>query len=33
MEAELNSPMVRLEPGEEFNFDTSWFPTRARREI
>ncbi len=29
MEAELNSPMVRLEPGEEFNFDTSWFPTRA----
>jgi hypothetical protein len=29
MEAELNSPMVRLEPGEGFNFDTSWFPTRA----
>ncbi len=29
MEAELNSPMVRLEPGEEFNFDTQWFPTRA----
>jgi hypothetical protein len=29
MEAELNSPMVRLEPGEAFNFDTSWFPTRA----
>lgn len=29
MEAELNSPMVRLEPGEEFNFDTAWFPTRA----
>jgi hypothetical protein len=29
MEAELNSPMVRLEPGEEFNFDTTWFPTRA----
>jgi hypothetical protein len=29
MEAELNSPMVRLEPGETFNFDTSWFPTRA----
>ena len=29
MEAELNSPMVRLEPGEAFNFDTQWFPTRA----
>jgi hypothetical protein len=29
MEAELNSPMVRLEPGEEFNFDTQWYPTRA----
>ena len=29
MEAELNSPMVRLEPGEQFNFDTAWFPTRA----
>jgi hypothetical protein len=29
MEAELNSPMVRLEPGEEFDFDTQWYPTRA----
>jgi hypothetical protein len=29
MEAEVNSPMERLEPGEEFNFDTAWFPTRA----
>jgi len=29
MEAELNSPMVRLEPGESYNFDTDWFPTRA----
>jgi hypothetical protein len=29
MEAELNSPMVRLNPGEEFNFDTQWYPTRA----
>ena len=29
MEAELNSPMVRLDPGEEFKFDTAWFPTRA----
>jgi hypothetical protein len=29
MEAELNSPMVKLEPGETFNFDTEWRPTRA----
>ena len=29
MEAELNSPMVRLDPGESYNFDTEWFPTRA----
>lgn len=29
MEAELNSPMVRLQPGESFNFDTEWNPTRA----
>jgi hypothetical protein len=21
--------MVRLDPGEEFNFDTQWYPTRA----
>jgi len=29
MEAELNSPMVRLDPGESYNFDTDWLPTRA----
>ncbi|MGA2366153.1 MAG: hypothetical protein ABSG12_11770 [Steroidobacteraceae bacterium] len=29
MEAELNSPVVRLEPGEEYRFDTRWYPTRA----
>jgi hypothetical protein len=29
MEAELNSPMVRLDPGEEYSFDTQWYPTRA----
>ena len=33
MEAELNSPMVRLEPGESYNFDTQWFPTRADRDF
>jgi len=29
MEAELNSPMVRLYPGESQSFDTEWFPTRG----
>jgi len=29
MEAELNSPMVRLYPGESHSFDTEWFPTRG----
>jgi hypothetical protein len=29
MEAELNSPLVRLDPGESYSFDTEWFPTRA----
>src|SRR5207248_1968319 len=28
MEAELNSPMVRLDPGETYAMDTQWFPTR-----
>jgi len=29
MEAELNSPLVRLDPGETYPFDTDWFPTRC----
>jgi hypothetical protein len=29
MEAELNSPMVRLDPGQSYHFDTEWFPTRG----
>jgi hypothetical protein len=29
MEAELNSPLVRLFPGESHSFDTEWFPTRG----
>jgi len=29
MEAELNSPMVKLAPGESYTFKTKWFPTRA----
>lgn len=31
MEAELNSPLVRLDPGESQSFDTEWFPTRGNR--
>jgi hypothetical protein len=29
LEAELNSPMCRLRPGETCTMDTEWFPTRA----
>jgi hypothetical protein len=29
MEAELNSPMVKLAPGESYTFKTRWFPTRV----
>ena len=29
LEAELNSPLCRLSPGESCTFDTEWFPTRA----
>lgn len=29
MEAELNSPMVSLRPGESYAFETLWFPTRT----
>jgi hypothetical protein len=28
MEAELNSPMAVLGPGESYTFDTNWFPSR-----
>lgn len=28
MEAEINSPMIELQPGETYAMDTSWFPTR-----
>ena len=30
MEAELNSPLVRLQPGETYAMDTKWFPTRIQ---
>jgi hypothetical protein len=29
MEAEINSPMIELQPGESYAMDTSWWPTRA----
>jgi hypothetical protein len=28
MEAEVNSPMVELAPGESYALDTTWYPTR-----
>ncbi len=33
MEAEVNSPMVRLQPGETYALDTHWFPTRMGNEF
>jgi hypothetical protein len=33
MEAEINSPICHLRPGEACQLDTDWFPTRADREF
>lgn len=33
LEAEINSPMCRLRPGESCDFETEWFPTRAGAEF
>src|SRR5581483_1958781 len=33
LEAEINSPLCRLRPGESCNFDTEWFPTRVGSEF
>jgi hypothetical protein len=33
MEAEVNSPVVRLDPGETYAFDTQWFPARMGNEF
>ncbi len=33
LEAELNSPMCRLRPGESCTFETEWFPTRSGAEF
>jgi hypothetical protein len=33
LEAEINSPMCRLRPGESCEFDTEWLPTRGGSEF
>ncbi len=33
MEAEMNSPMAVLAPGETYAFDTTWYPTRLGRDL
>src|SRR5207302_279181 len=33
MEAEINSPMILLAPGESYAMDTQWFPTRAGKDL
>jgi hypothetical protein len=33
MEAELNSPMAQLGPGETYTFDTHWFPCRMGTDL
>jgi len=33
LEAEINSPMCRLRPGESCSLDTEWFPARAGSEF
>jgi hypothetical protein len=33
MEAELNSPIAKLEPGESYWMDTNWFPVRMGKEL
>jgi len=33
LEAEINSPLARLRPGETRDLDTEWFPTRAGGEF
>jgi hypothetical protein len=33
LEAEINSPLCRLRPGESCNLETEWFPTRVESEV
>src|ERR1035437_1203278 len=33
MEAEVNSPMIRLKPDASYGMETRWFPVRADKEL
>lgn len=33
MEAEINSPLAKLAPGESYAMDTNWFPARIEKEF
>ena len=33
MEAEINSPMINLNPGASYAMDTQWFPARGDKEL
>jgi hypothetical protein len=33
VEAEINSPMVQLKPGESYAMDTTWYPTHAGQDF
>jgi hypothetical protein len=33
MEAEINSPIVGLQPGDSYSMDTRWFPARAGSDL
>ncbi|MBV8050439.1 MAG: hypothetical protein JOZ80_04585 [Acidobacteriaceae bacterium] len=33
MEAEINSPMIGLQPGSSYAMDTEWFPVRASKKL
>jgi len=33
MEAEINSPMIELQPGDIYAMDTNWWPTRADHQM
>jgi hypothetical protein len=33
MEAEINSPLVTLDPGETYSFQTTWFPLRTDADV
>jgi hypothetical protein len=33
LEAEINSPMIKLDPGASYALDTNWFPARADSEL